>query len=227
MTGAADGNPGGIDPAEIVAARRVLHLVAESLLAGPQYRATDEIRLTVTPDGFRTWAPMPGPVTALRVDAAGVTAEPSGVRTPISAGLAATAAELGVTAGPPEDLYPDHADLPPDAVLAAREAALAAVLAALATGTEALRLAFPGSDPILWPEHFDVGITVDEVNYGVSPGDAGHDLPYAYVGPWRARRGDFWNEPFGASRPLADLGDAAAVADFFRAGRDRAATDPL
>ena len=71
-----------------------------------------------------------------------------------------------------------------------------------------------------------VAVTVDEVNYGVSPGDPDHDLPYAYVGPWRARRGAFWNEPFGASRRLADLGDAAAVAGFLRAGRERAAADP-
>lgn len=27
------------------------------------------------------------------------------------------------------------------------------------------------SSPILWPEHFDVGITLDQVNYGLSPGD--------------------------------------------------------
>ena len=76
--------------------------------------------------------------------------------------------------------------------------------------------------PILWPEHFDVGITLGEVNYGLSPGDSGHDLPYAYVGPWTPRAGDFWNEPFGASRPLADLGDARAVLEFFRAGQHQA-----
>ena len=37
---------------------------------------------------------------------------------------------------------------------------------------------------MLWPEHFDVAVTDNEVNYGVSAGDDGHPLPYAYVGPW-------------------------------------------
>ena len=37
---------------------------------------------------------------------------------------------------------------------------------------------------VLWPEHFDVGIDANEVNYGVSPGDASCPEPYAYVGPW-------------------------------------------
>ena len=36
----------------------------------------------------------------------------------------------------------------------------------------------------LWPEHFDLATTIDEVNYGGSPGDDGHPLPYLYVGPW-------------------------------------------
>ena len=31
----------------------------------------------------------------------------------------------------------------------------------------------------------------------------------------------FWNEPFGAARPLRALGDAAAVAAFLREGFDR------
>jgi len=50
--------------------------------------------------------------------------------------------------------------------------------------------------PVLWPEHFDIGITLDEVNYGVSPGDDMIGEPYAYVGPFRRREGAFWNQPF-------------------------------
>ena len=42
--------------------------------------------------------------------------------------------------------------------------------------------------PVLWPEHFDVGITLDKVNYGVSPGDDDIPEPYAYVGPWTPRK---------------------------------------
>jgi hypothetical protein len=50
---------------------------------------------------------------------------------------------------------------------------------------------------VLWPEHFDIGISVDEVNYGVSPGDVHIPEPYAYVGPWHPRVGTFWNTGFG------------------------------
>jgi hypothetical protein len=78
---------------------------------------------------------------------------------------------------------------------------------------------FAGVEPVLWPEHFDLAVTVDEVNYGVSPGDTYLDEPYAYVGPWQARTGPFWNAPFGAARPLSELGDADAVAGFFTEAR--------
>jgi hypothetical protein len=63
----------------------------------------------------------------------------------------------------------------------------------------------PSEEPILWPEHFDLGIALDEVNYGVSPGDNGHPLPYAYVGPWTPREGEFWNASFGAVRTAEQL----------------------
>jgi hypothetical protein len=72
---------------------------------------------------------------------------------------------------------------------------------------------------VLWPEHFDVSITVDEVNYGVSPGDGYLGEPYAYVGPYTPRSGAFWNAPFGAARPLATLGELEAVVEFFTEGR--------
>ena len=53
--------------ADVVAARRGLHAVAERLLAGPQWRATGKIGLAVTADGFRTTR-APGPqVDELRV----------------------------------------------------------------------------------------------------------------------------------------------------------------
>jgi hypothetical protein len=89
-------------------------------------------------------------------------------------------------------------------------------------GDAALRAFAPGLEPVLWPEHFDLGISLDEVNYGISPGDAGHAAPYAYVGPWEARDGDFWNVSFGALRSVDELTDVSAIAEFFVAGRDAA-----
>ena len=72
---------------------------------------------------------------------------------------------------------------------------------------------------MLWPEHFDLGIAVDEVNYGISPGDARQPSPYAYVGPWTKREGQFWNAAFGSLRAATELLDADLVAAYFSAGR--------
>ena len=74
---------------------------------------------------------------------------------------------------------------------------------------------------MLWPEHFDIATTLDEVNYGVSPGDDYLAAPYAYVGPWDRDGLDdaFWNAGFGAAAPLDTLGDETAVAAFFAQGR--------
>lgn len=37
-----------------------------------------------------------------------------------------------------------------------------------ALGDEAPRWLAPDEEPLRWPEHFDIGRTVDEINYGVS-----------------------------------------------------------
>ena len=66
---------------------------------------------------------------------------------------------------------------------------------------------------MLWPEHFDIAIRVDDVNYGVSPGDDYLNEPYAYVGVDPVPDDEFWNAPFGAARPLADLVGVEAVTD--------------
>ena len=100
----------------------------------------------------------------------------------------------------PEDLYPDHAELGVDDPIEVDPAAAAELADWLARGERALRELAPDVEPVLWPEHFDLGIQLDEVNYGISAGDAGHPRPYAYVGPWTRREGPFWNAPFGALR---------------------------
>ena len=72
----------------------------------------------------------------------------------------------------------------------------------------------------LWPEHFDLATTIDQVNFGASPGDTDHDEPYLYVGPFEPRSGPFWNESFGASASRTDVPDVAAAVDFFSTGFD-------
>ena len=144
------------------------------------------------------------------------------VRVPLRGTVADLAAAVGVEAHAPE-IYSDHADLEPDAELAVDPDAAALLLDWFARGDAAMRRFAPDQTPVLWPEHFDLGIALDEVNYGASPGDAGHAAPYAYVGPWTPRQGAFWNAPFGALRAADELPDADAVAAFYAQGRAAAA----
>lgn len=195
--------------------RRSLHGVAELLIAGPQHRAHGTIRLRVTPGGFG------GVAVDLRV--AGADLVWDGGRAPLAGTYRALAAAAGVEPGPPEGVYHDTSGVGPDDEIAVDPAAAARLADWFARGDAGLRAFAPEQTPVLWPEHFDLATSVDEVNYGVSPGDAGHPEPYAYVGPWAPREGPFWNAPFGALRPASELPDAAAVAAFFAEGRAAAA----
>jgi hypothetical protein len=188
--------------------RRSLHGLAELVLAGPQHRASGTIRLRVTEDGFATVEAPDLRVTADALYAAGK-AIPLKGRT-----IRELAAEAGVEPGAAEGLYPDGSGAALDDVVALDGAA--EILAAFTAGDRALRALDPAATPILWPEHFDVGISLDEVNYGVSAGDTTIGEPYAYVGPWTPREGDFWNVSFGAAHPIRELPDLPA---FFDEGR--------
>jgi hypothetical protein len=193
--------------------RRAWHGVAELVMAGPQYRLTGTIRLRRTSGGF-------GTTTApdLRVDndrlVAGDASYPLNGATCVE-----LAAAAGVDVGAPADLYKDGSGVDPDEPLVVDPAAAALLAACFAIGEEAMRHLLPDLTPVLWPEHFDLGVTADEANYGVSPGDGYLDEPYAYVGPFRVPTGPFWNAPFGAAHPLRELPTAAAVAAFFGEGR--------
>ena len=80
----------------------------------------------------------------------------------------------------------------------------------------------------LWPEHFDVGTSLDLggrgwASLGFSGGDGFSDEPYAYVGPRPASSGDdgFWNAPFGALLVRAEAHDVADCVAFIRSGLQR------
>jgi hypothetical protein len=197
--------------------RRSLHAVAELVLAGPQYRATGRLRLRVVPGGFAT-------AFAPEVRVRGSSVEAGDSLSKISGQTArALGARLGIAAGEPEGAYRDGCGVGIDEPLALRPDHAAAVLDALALGDGALAAFAPGEAPALWPEHFDVAIRVDEVNYGVSPGDGFIAEPYAYVGVGQVPAGDaFWNAPFGAARRLRDLDGLEGTVAFFAEGRDRA-----
>ncbi len=196
---------------DLTRTRTSLHGIAELLLAGPQYAASGTIRLRVLPSGLATVAD-----PDLRLE--GDELVSSAGRHPLSGSYAEVAAAAGVTLRSLADLYSDHAGIDPDDHIELDPAHLAELTGALAVGDAALRAFAPDETPVLWPEHLDVAITLDEVNYGVSPGDGAVPEPYAYVGPWTPRTGDFWNVSFGAARPLSDLGSADAVAEFFKQG---------
>jgi hypothetical protein len=139
--------------------------------------------------------------------------------------VSALAERMGLDAGAPQGVYPAQslaadAELHVDAVLAAKLAE------AFAVGDAALRRLSPGEAPVLWPEHFDVGIRLDDVNYGVSPGDDYLGTPYAYVGVDPVPSDPFWNAPFGATRRLSELPGIDAVVAFFQSGRDRTQIRP-
>jgi hypothetical protein len=218
--------------AEVVAARTGLHAVAEQVLAGPQHRTSGTIRLTVRDGGFATVARPAAGLDALLVTPEGVRAEPGDLAS-WPGTIRELAAALGIEPGAPQGVYPATGAPGPDDPLTLPAAGVAVVLGALTEGDHALGAFLaqvaPGreDDAVLWPEHFDLGLTLDEVNYGISPGDAGHPWPYAYVGPWERRDGDFWNETFGAARDLGALGGLNGLIDFLVEGRERARRDPV
>jgi hypothetical protein len=198
-----------------VTTRRQLRGIAESFIAGPQYRSAGTIRLAVRPDGFTG--------VSIPVAVHGTELVWGGDGAPLTGRVGALAAATNLDVGPPDGVYEVVDPLAADAVLDIDDEAAELVHRSLYAGGFALKSALPEQHPVLWPEHFDVAVTEDEVNYGVSPGDDFHPLPYAYVGPWTSRVGVFWNAPFGAFQALDPSHDvdrlAADIGDFFGRGR--------
>ena len=202
----------------LILTRRSLHGVAELLLAGPQWRHSQDIRLRPFPGGFAT-VTAPGLAVS---DGLLVTEDGAAVGTLHGSTYLELADAAGVTAREPEGVYSDGSGADPSSRIHVDPAAAGRIAKAFADGDAALRELAPAEEPILWPEHFDIGISLDEVNYGISPGDQHIPEPYAYVGPWRRPEGSFWNMAFGAARPLSILPDAGRILDFLSEGRRRA-----
>ncbi|MDT5017263.1 MAG: hypothetical protein QOD39_3423 [Mycobacterium sp.] len=198
-----------------VATRRQLRGVAESLIAGPQYRAAGTIRLAVRPGGFAG--------TAIPLSVQGTDLVWPNGAAPLAGPISALADAAGTDFGPPEGVYDVVDQLAADAVLDIDASAADFIFRSHYAGGHALKHVLPEQHPVLWPEHFDVAVTEDEVNYGVSAGDDQHPMPYAYVGPWTPPTGPFWNAPFGALYPLDPAHDVDAltsrVVGFFERGR--------
>ncbi|RNL79005.1 hypothetical protein [Nocardioides marmorisolisilvae] len=199
--------------ADLTTTRRSLHAVAELLLAGPQHGEHGTIKLAARPGGF-------GTVREPFVSVAGNRLRADGVEVPLDGRtILEVGAEAGVTPRPLTAVYTDGCGLDEHHRLQIDAACAAEIHEGFRRGEEALAAFAPEHERVLWPEHFDLGITVAEVNYGVSPGDGFLEVPYAYVGPWSLEgvAGDFWNAPFGAALPLSEIDD---LAYFFTQGAE-------
>jgi hypothetical protein len=216
---------------KLAATRDALHRVAEHVLAAAQFAQTGDVRLAYLPGGFTTYAQLRGERRVMVIGRDLVVVDPTGRRSTPLTTVGAAAAFLGVSPGLPRAAYEPATPLRPDEPLEIDPGGAGLLHGWYGVADAALR-AF-GTEvgagrvrPVLWPEHFDLAITVDAVNYGASPGDQHVDQPYVYVGPHAGppTRNDFWNAGFGAVRTIADVASSDDALAFFRQGRSRVAT---
>ena len=219
--------------------RDALHRLAAYVLAPARKAATGRIGLRPTPAGFGT--PPFGADEQLLVQGAtlvrrrGADEEAIGLTS-----LAAAAAFAGVSLSEDPGVGTDppplgDADLPlPLPLSAAASHALGVWYGFSALLFQAFRAELQAggrvcSEAQLWPEHFDLGCSIEGVNFGCSPGDRHIAEPYVYVGPWNTAGladGEFWNVAFGAALPYEALLTAndqlGAALRFLRRGADLA-----
>ncbi|MEO8696117.1 MAG: hypothetical protein ABI658_21550 [Acidimicrobiales bacterium] len=210
-------------------ARESLHRLAEHVVSPALYAATGKIGLRQSPGGIAT--PPFGDtarVIAIDLDHLVVTDQNGSRRTPITT-IADAARFVGITPGAPSELYNPNTPLEPDSPLTADRDAVEVLAMWYELTNMALR-AFATSiaddapsEAQLWPEHFDLALAADNINYGGSPGDDYIDVPYLYVGPFEGRPTEpdpFWNQPFGAAIGFDEIASIQDAFDFFRRGRE-------
>ena len=200
-----------------------LHRVAEEIVA-PARKPDNEIALIATPGGFGTPEfEHAGQRRQVRVEGAELVDGER--RTPLTTLEDARRFVDDLVPGGPLSTEPLNIDATAATRLGDWYAFGAAILAEISDAT--------ASPAWLWPEHFDIAIELGDeaagqrANYGFSPGDADHDEPYAYVGPWTAEvSGELWNATGfrGAelrySELLAAADQHAAALEFFTTRRD-------
>jgi hypothetical protein len=217
-TGASSGEqesgvPAATDLEALVASRRSLHGVAECLLAGSEYRACKEISLRVTPGGFATTG-----APAIRLDGAQLV-EGELHRIPVQGQFGQLADALGVRFGPPEIGYRGGSGAAEGDPVELDRASLKIITDWFLLADAALRVLATDQAPILWPEHFDVAVLLDDRSYGASPGDDFHATPYAYVSAADNDGGEFWNAPFGALLDYSEVRNIDDLVSFWQTGR--------
>ena len=201
------------DPAVFTATRRRLHGIGECLMAGPQRRAGGRFTLRVTPGGFATTGS-----PALRLDGTDILVDECR-RVAVAGKFSDLADALGVDFGAPLDDYPAGSEATPTDEVSLDATSARLIQAWYLKADAALRVMAPRQTPILWPEHFDVAILLDDTSYGASPGDAFHPTPYAYVSSAVHDGSDFWNAPFGAIRSQEQMHAIDDLVTFWRAAQ--------
>jgi hypothetical protein len=199
----------------LTSTRRLLHGVAEGLLAGPQHRACGRIALRIVPGGFATVGR-----PALRLDGSDLVVDEQR-RMPLTGSLDEMGSATGYGYGEPVDVYHEHSGTSASDRLDLDADAVREIIDWFVLGDAALRVLAANEVPTLWPEHFDVAILLQDRSFGASPGDDFSGVPYAYVSDSSLPRDDFWNAPFGASRPATDFGGIEDLVAFWAAGLDR------
>lgn len=212
-----------MSPESFAATRASLHRVAEHVLAAGQYAAAGTIRLKAVPGGFGTTRPLAGGRRLELVGGRLRVRGPGGADEYAITTLRELAEHAGVPLGLPPDAYAAATPADPDAPLPVDEDDARRLGDWYALADAALRRFAPEAEPVIWPEHFDIGVTVAAVNYGASPGDGEFPLPYLYVGPHAGRpvADEFWNASFGAALDSARVRSVSDALAFFETGRAR------
>jgi hypothetical protein len=211
---------------EFFASRAGLHALAEHVLAPARYREDHHVGLQPTDDGIET------PVVGRKERVVGVRGnrifvrEGSKERDAEITTLGAAARFVGVEPGVPDGLWKPVTQPIHQAGLRIQAEAVVRLAQWFQLVKSALaELADDHDGPLesvqLWPEHLDLATSGDQVNYGGSPGDDLIEMPYLFVGPWDhpVNNDPFWNAPFGAALPIAEVTSVDRASAFFRTGR--------
>jgi hypothetical protein len=209
-------------PTSFVTTRAAVHSLAEHVLCAARYSAVGRVGLTPAPDGIET-PHFDGRTVGLHgVEL--VDTSPAGERRSHVTTLREAAEFFAVTPGAPA-LWTPTTPLDLDVPLHIEAHDVTTLAAWFGLVAQALHELAPDAPQTLWPEHFDLAISLDDATYGGSPGDDEHTDPYIYVVPpaHPVPDGDrsFWNEPFGAGLPFDRVESVEVAVEFLADGRRR------
>ena len=203
--------------------RTAAHSIAEHVLAPARYAIDGKIRLRPLPHGFCVPAVGAASRSISIVGDQIVVTDATGEASATIRTLRQLADLVDVELGTPTAFTPTQ-PLQPDAALVVDPISMAVIGEWFEFADAALRAlaASIGADvePVLWPEHFDLGISHGGVNFGASLGDGAVPEPYLYVGPhdMTGLSGGFWNVGFGSAITHAEIASVDEALSYFTQG---------